>query len=86
MQLQSGKSYLVKVDDALKIRTRAEEIIGSIKVVGELHHSRYRGQERTQAWGYFFAGTYNLSRTTRLELTTVCDHQRAAERKRTERY
>jgi len=31
--------------------------------------SRYRGQERTQAWGYFVAGTDHLLRMARLELT-----------------
>lgn len=50
-----------------RIRKRVEEIIGWIKVVGGLRRSRYRGQERTQAWGYFVAGTYNLLRLARLE-------------------
>lgn len=51
-----------------RIRKRVEEIIGWIKVIGGLRRSRYRGQERTQAWGYFVAGTYNLLRMARLEL------------------
>ena len=51
-----------------RIRKRVEEIIGWIKVVGGLRRSRYRGQERTQAWGYFVAATYNLLRLARLEL------------------
>jgi len=51
-----------------KIRKRVEEIFGWIKTVGGLRRSRYRGQERTQAWGYFVAGTYNLLRMARLEL------------------
>lgn len=50
------------------IRKRVEEIIGWIKVIGGLRRSRYRGTERTQAWGYFVAGTYNLLRMARLEL------------------
>jgi transposase len=54
-----------------RIRKRVEEIIGWIKVVGGLRRSRYRGQERTQAWGYFVAGTYNLLRMARLELATA---------------
>jgi hypothetical protein len=45
-----------------------EEIFGWIKTVGGLRRSRYRGRERTQAWGYFVAGTYNLLRIARLEL------------------
>ena len=53
-----------------RIRKRVEEIIGWIKVVGGLRRTRYRGQERTQAWGYFVAGTYNLLRLARLELAT----------------
>ena len=54
-----------------RIRKRVEEIIGWIKVVGGLRRSRYRGQERTQAWGYFVVGTYNLLRMARLELATT---------------
>ena len=49
-----------------RIRKRVEEIIGWIKTVGGLRRSRYRGLERTQAWGYFIAGTYNLLRLARL--------------------
>jgi len=50
-----------------RIRKRVEEIFGWIKTVGGLRRSRYRGLERTQAWGYFVAGTYNLLRLARLE-------------------
>jgi len=50
-----------------RIRKRVEEIFGWIKTVGGLRRSRYRGIERTQAWGYFVAGTYNLLRLARLE-------------------
>jgi transposase len=53
---------------SLRIRKRVEEIFGWIKTVGGLRRSRYRGQERTQAWGYFVAGTCNLLRMARLEL------------------
>jgi transposase len=53
------------------IRKRVEEIIGWIKVIGGLRRSRYRGIERTQAYGYFVAATYNLLRLARLELATV---------------
>jgi len=49
-----------------RIRKRVEEIIGWIKTVGGLRRSRYRGLERTQAWGYFVASTYNLLRLARL--------------------
>lgn len=49
-----------------RIRKRVEEIIGWIKTVGGLRRSRYRGLERTQAWGYFVAGTYNLLRMAKL--------------------
>jgi transposase len=51
-----------------RIRKRVEEIIGWIKTVGGLRRSRYRGRERTQAWGYFVGSTYNLLRIARLEL------------------
>ena len=54
-----------------KIRKRVEEIFGWIKTVGGLRRSRYRGRERTQAWGYFVAGTYNLLRLARLELANA---------------
>lgn len=53
---------------SLKIRKRVEEIFGWLKTVGGFRRSRYRGRERTQAWGYFVAGTYNLLRMARLEL------------------
>jgi transposase len=51
---------------SLRIRKRVEEIIGWVKTVGGLRRSRYRGLERTQAWGYFVAGTYNLLRLAKL--------------------
>jgi hypothetical protein len=54
-----------------KTRKRVEEIFGWIKTVGGLRRSRYRGRERTQAWGYFVAGTYNLLRLARLELASA---------------
>ena len=38
-----------------------------MKTVGGLRRSRYLGLERTQAWGYFVAGTYNLLRMARLQ-------------------
>jgi transposase len=50
-----------------RIRKRVEEIIGWMKTVGGLRRSRYLGLERTQAWGYFVAGTYNLVRMAKLE-------------------
>jgi transposase len=54
-----------------RIRKRVEEIFGWVKTVGGLRRSRYRGRERTQAWGYFVAGTYNLLRMARLELASA---------------
>ena len=54
-----------------RLRKRVEEIFGWIKTIGGLRRSRYRGRERTQAWGYFVASTYNLLRLARLELTSV---------------
>jgi len=54
-----------------RIRKRVEEIFGWIKTVGGLRRSRYRGRERTQAWGFFVAGTYNLLRMARLELASA---------------
>jgi transposase len=56
---------------SLRIRKRVEEIFGWIKTVGGMRRTRYRGQERTQAWGYFVAGTYNLLRMARLELAAA---------------
>jgi transposase len=52
---------------SLRIRKQVEEIFGWIKTVGGLRRTRYRGRDRTQAWGYFVAGTYNLLRMARLE-------------------
>lgn len=57
------KSYAL----SQRIRKRVEEIIGWMKVIGGLRRSRYRGIERTQAWGYFVAATYNLLRMARLK-------------------
>lgn len=54
-----------------RLRKRVEEIFGWIKTVGGLRRSRYRGRERTQAWSYFVASTYNLLRLARLELATA---------------
>jgi len=51
-----------------RVRKRVEEIFGWMKTVGGLRRSRYRGVERTQAWAYFVAGTYNLLRITNLGL------------------
>jgi len=56
---------------SVRIRKRVEEIFGWIKTIGGLRRSRCRGQERTQAWGYFVAGTYNLLRQARLELAST---------------
>jgi transposase len=52
-----------------RIRKRVEEIFGWMKTVGGLRRTRYRGAERTQAWAYFVAGTYNLLRITNLGLS-----------------
>jgi transposase len=49
-----------------QIRKRVEEIFGWMKTVGGLRRSPYVGIERTQAWGYFVAGTYNLVRMAKL--------------------
>jgi len=54
-----------------RIRKRVEEILGWLKTVGGLRRSRYRGRKRTQAWGYFVAGTYNLLWMARLELAAA---------------
>jgi len=50
-----------------RVRKRVEEIFGWLKTVGGLRRSRYWGIERTQAWAYFVAATYNLLRMARLE-------------------
>jgi transposase len=52
-----------------RLRKRVEEIFGWMKTVGGLRRSRYCGVERTQAWAYFVAGTYNLLRITNLGLS-----------------
>src|ERR1700690_3315530 len=52
-----------------RLRKRVEEIFGWMKMVGGLRRTRYRGVERTQAWAYFVAGTYNLLRITNLGLS-----------------
>jgi transposase len=52
-----------------RIRKRVEESFGWMKTVGGLRRSRYRGIERTQAWAYFVAATYNLLRITNLGLS-----------------
>jgi transposase len=54
-----------------RMRKRVEEIFGWMKTIGGLRRSRYLGLERTQAWGYFVAGTYNLRRMARLETVTT---------------
>ena len=54
-----------------RIRKRVEEIFGWVRTVGGLKRSRYRGIERTQAWGCFVAGTYNLLRLARLSLAAA---------------
>lgn len=54
-----------------RIRKRIEEIFGWMKTVGGLRRSRYLGLDRTQAWGYFVAGTYNLLRMARLQTVAV---------------
>lgn len=53
------------------IRKRVEEIFGWVKTIGGLRRSRYRGVERTQAWGYFVVSSYNLLRMARLEAATA---------------
>jgi len=58
-------------ETSLRIRKRVEEIFGWVKTVGGLRRTRYRGQERTQAWAYFVASTYNLLRLARLELVAA---------------
>src|SRR6202521_2192420 len=52
-----------------RIRKRVEEIFGWMKTVGGMRRTRYHGVERTQAWAYFVAATYNLLRITRLGST-----------------
>jgi transposase len=49
-----------------RIRKRVEEIFGWMKTVGGLRRTRYLGRDRTQAWAYFVAGSYNLLRMARL--------------------
>lgn len=51
-----------------KLRKRVEEIFGWMKTVGGLRRTRYRGRERTQAWVYFIASSYNLLRMAKLGL------------------
>jgi IS5 family transposase len=51
-----------------RLRKRVEEIFGWMKTVGGMRRTRYRGIERTQAWAYLVAGTYNLLRMARLSM------------------
>ena len=51
-----------------RLRKRVEEIFGWMKTVGGLRRSRYRGVERTQAWVYLVASSYNLLRMAKLGL------------------
>src|ERR1019366_9239398 len=70
---------------SLKIRKRVEEIFGWIKTVGGFRRSRYRGLERTQAWGYFVAGTYNLLRMALRAAALTATERRANSPARAER-
>lgn len=54
-----------------RMRKRVEEIFGWMKTIGGLRRSRYLGLDRTQAWGYFVASTYNLVRLARLGPTAA---------------
>src|SRR5256884_5174608 len=51
-----------------RLRKRVEEIFGWMKTVGGMRRSRYRGAERTQAWVYLVASSYNLLRMAKLGL------------------
>ena len=51
-----------------RLRKRVQELSGWRKTVAGLRRSRYRGRERTQAWGDLAAGTCQLPRPTRPEL------------------
>jgi transposase len=51
-----------------RLRKRVEEIFGWMKTVGGMRRSRYRGVERTQAWVYLVASSYNLLRMAKLGL------------------
>jgi transposase len=53
------------------VRKRVEEIIGWVKTIGGLRRSRYRGVERTQAWGHFVVSSYNLLRMARLDVAAA---------------
>ena len=53
-----------------KLRKRVEEIFGWMKTVGGLRRTRYKGIERTQAWAYFVASSYNLLRMAKLSLVS----------------
>jgi transposase len=49
-----------------RLRKRVEEIFGWMKTIGGLRRTRYRGIERSQAWAYFVASSYNLLRLAKL--------------------
>ena len=53
-----------------RLRKRVEEIFGWMKTVGGLRRTRYKGKERTQAWAYFVASSYNLLRLAKLALVS----------------
>ena len=49
-------------------RQQIEERFGWMKVCGGLRKTRYKGQDRVGAWGYFVGATCNLVRMATLAL------------------
>jgi len=53
-----------------RCRKRVEKIFGSMKVIGGLRKTRYRGVERTGLWAYLVATAYNPVRMVKLQPDT----------------
>ena len=53
-----------RCNDTHQSSTDADSVL--YRKAGGKEARRYLGRERTQAWGYFVAGTYNLLRLARL--------------------
>ena len=49
-----------------RVRKRAEQIFGWLKVVGGLRRTRYKGRQRNQLLAYMTGAAYNLLRMSRL--------------------
>ena len=49
-----------------RVRKRAEQIFGWLKVIGGMRRTRYKGRERIQLLAHMTGAAYNLLRMSRL--------------------